>query len=255
MFPTRDRDAKAVGAQLREHKGDNDRGFRALGQTSQVALFGQHLFPTNGKRLIITEGAFDAMSVYHMLGGKYPTVSVINGTGSAMKDVKLNMDYIEGYSEVILCFDNDKPGREKAKEIAHQLTPGKAHIVPLVKHKDANDYLVHGAFKDFTAAFWDKKRYQPDGIVNLADLYENLMTQGDLPSIPYPWEGLNNMLDGIRDAELVTITSGSGMGKSSVMRELEYWLLTQTQDMIGILALEETPERLQRCFPSNRRYW
>lgn len=215
----------------------------SVGDVKESALFGQHLFPTDGKRLVITEGEYDAMSVYHMMNQRYPVVSVVNGVGTATRDIKLNMDYIEGFHEVILCFDNDKPGQEKAKEIAHLLTPGKAHIVPLVKYNDPNDYLIHGEYKEFVSAFWDKRRYQPDGIVNLADIYQKLMAQNDVPSIPYPWAGLNDMLDGIRDAELVTITSGSGMGKSSVMRELEHWLLTTTTDMIGILALEETPER------------
>lgn len=183
------------------------------------------------------------MSAYQMLGKKYPTVSVVNGTGTATKDIRHNLDYIESFEEVVFCFDNDKPGQEKAKECALLLTPGKAQIVPLVKHKDANDYLRHGDLKDFVSSFWDKKRVQPDGIVNLADIFNDLLEDGELDSHPYPWEGLNAMLDGIRFSELVTITSGSGMGKSSVMRELEYHLLTTTKEMIGILALEETPTR------------
>lgn len=222
---------------------DDDRKFHAIGTTSGVGLFGQHLYPSGGKWLVITEGAFDAMSARHMLNDRYPCVSVINGTGSAVKDCKLNIDYIDSFENVVICFDNDKPGQEKAKEVAMLVTPGKAKIVPLVKYGDANDYLVHGAYKDFTAAFWDAKRHQPDGIVNLADIFGELLNEDEIPSIPYPWVGLNDMLDGIRDAELVTITSGSGMGKSSIMRELEYWLLTETKDMIGILALEETPVR------------
>jgi twinkle protein len=232
--------AKVCNAELNE-KGK--KVIRAQGDTKESALFGQHLFPSEGKRLIITEGEIDAMSVYYMLNKRYPVISVVNGVGTASKDIARNIDYIQGFDEVILCFDNDKPGQDKAKEIAKTLTPGKAQMVPLVKYKDANDYLRHGDFKDFVSAFWDKKRVQPDGIVNLADIFQEMLNQSDQPCIPYPWAGLNAMLDGIRDAELVTITSGSGMGKSSVMRELEHHLLTTTTDMIGILALEETPVR------------
>jgi twinkle protein len=206
-------------------------------------LFGQHLYGTGGKYLIITEGEFDAMSAYQMLNKRYPVVSVITGTGTALKDIKNNIDFIETFNEVIFCFDNDKAGHECANECANLLTPGKAHIVPLVKHKDANDFLKHGDIKDFISSFWDKKRVQPDGIINLADIYDRLVSRSKIPSIPYPWVGVNDYLDGARYKELVTITSGSGMGKSSIIRELEHHFLMTTNDNIGILPLEEDPER------------
>jgi twinkle protein len=38
----------------------------------------------------------------------------------------------------------------------------------------------------------------------------------------------------------VTFTSGAGMGKSSIMRELMHHLLMNTKDNIGILAMEES---------------
>lgn len=245
FFPVRDKAGVLQGGKVCRDARD-DRGKKIItsrGDVKDSGLFGQHLFPKTGKRIIITEGEIDAMSVYAMVKKRYPVVSVVHGVGNATKDIKNNIDFLEGYDEVIFCFDNDKPGQDKAKELAVLLTPGKSHIVPLVAYKDANDYLRHGKFTEFTSALWNKRRVQPDGIINLADIYESLLLQDDVSSIPYPWEGLNNMLDGIRFSELVTITAGSGMGKSSVIRELEYWLLTNTEDKIGILALEESATR------------
>jgi twinkle protein len=43
----------------------------------------------------------------------------------------------------------------------------------------------------------------------------------------------------MRRGELVTLTGGTGLGKSSVTRELEHWLIKNTQDNVGIVALEE----------------
>ena len=45
-------------------------------------------------------------------------------------------------------------------------------------------------------------------------------------------------LIGMRQGELVTITGGTGLGKSSV-REIEHWLTKKTEDNVGIIALEE----------------
>ena len=57
--------------------------------------------------------------------------------------------------------------------------------------------------------------------------------------MPYPWQGLNDKLYGLRQGELVTLTGGTGLGKSSVTRELEHWLIKSTKDNVGVIALEE----------------
>jgi len=54
---------------------------------------------------------------------------------------------------------------------------------------------------------------------------------------------LNKKLYGLRQGELVTFTGGTGLGKSSVTRELEHWLIKETNDNVGIIALEEDPNR------------
>ena len=50
---------------------------------------------------------------------------------------------------------------------------------------------------------------------------------------------MNDKLYGLRKGELLTLTGGAGLGKSSVTRELEHWILTTTNDKIGVMALEE----------------
>lgn len=245
LSPIRDKEGVITGAQVckAERSPEGKKSIVCMGTVMGQSLFGQHLFSSNSNRLVITEGYLDALSVRLMTNNRYPVVSVINGTGSAKKDILNNLDFIESFDEIIFCFDNDKAGREKAKEVAALVTPGKAKIVPLSKLKDPNDFLVKGAAKEFVGMFWEAKRHQPDGIINLADIFQSVLEEDEKPSVPYPWAGLNDMLDGIRTSELVTITSGSGMGKSSIVRELEYHLLTTTEDKIGILALEETPVR------------
>jgi len=241
----RNKEGVATGGQVcrgqRDSKGK--KSITAIGHTKDSALFGQHLYGSGGKWLIITEGHLDCLSARLMLNDRYPVVSVNNGTGSALKDFEHNIDYIDSFENVIICFDNDTEGKKAAKLVANKVTPGKAKIVPLAQYKDANAFLTQGKIKDFVSMFWNAERHQPDGIVNLADIFEQVLKEDEKPSVPYPWKGLNDMLDGIRSSELVTITSGSGMGKSSIVRELEYHLLTTTEDKIGILALEETTVR------------
>jgi len=81
--------------------------------------------------------------------------------------------------------------------------------------------------------------YRPDGIVAGTDTWDKLVEKRNVKSIPYPWEGLNHITRGHRPYELVTITSGSGMGKSQFIREIEFDLLQRCDGNIGVLALEE----------------
>jgi twinkle protein len=43
----------------------------------------------------------------------------------------------------------------------------------------------------------------------------------------------------MRGGELITLTGGTGLGKSSVTREIEHWLIKNTKDNVGVIALEE----------------
>ena len=105
--------------------------------------------------------------------------------------------------------------------------------------KDASEMLMANRVQEFTQAWWDAKVYRPDGIIAGADTWEALVNKRQVKSVPYPWDGLNEITRGHRPYELVTITSGSGMGKSQFIRELEYDLLQRTDANIGVLALEE----------------
>ena len=58
----------------------------------------------------------------------------------------------------------------------------------------------------------------------------------------YPFKGLNEKLHGIRYGELTTFTSGSGSGKTSIMRSIATHLL-QKGEHVGILELEANNRR------------
>jgi twinkle protein len=109
--------------------------------------------------------------------------------------------------------------------------------------KDPSEMLVANKIRDFTAAWWDAKVHRPDGIVAGSETWDHLINSRKVKSIPYPWAGLNELVKGVRPFELVTITSGSGMGKSQLVKEVEYFLFNATEDNIGILALEESLSR------------
>ena len=93
--------------------------------------------------------------------------------------------------------------------------------------------------KEFTQAWWDAKVYTPSGIIRVSEKQKDFLEREKKSSVPYPWHGLNKKLIGLRQGELLTLTGGTGLGKSSVTRELEHWLIHQTEDNVGVIALEE----------------
>ena len=132
-----------------------------------------------------------------------------------------------------------KPGVEASQKVAQLFEPNKCKIVRL-DHKDPNEYLKIGKAKEFVQDWWSAESYTPAGIVNLAKLGDALYEEEYCETIPYPWSAMNEKTYGMRTGELVTFTSGAGMGKSSIMRELMHHILKNSSDNIGILALEES---------------
>ena len=221
-----------------------DKRFSFNGSIQGSGLFGQNLFKEGGKYLTITEGECDAMAAFELLGSKWACVSIKRGALSAVKDIKESLEYVESFDNVVLCFDKDKQGQEAAKKVATILKPGKAKIVTLPNgYKDPNDMLKQGKHQDFTRAWWDAKLYTPSGIIKVSDKKVSYFDRQKKESIAFPWEGLNKKLYGLRQGELVTLTGGTGLGKSSVTRELEHWLINQTEDNVGVIALEEDWKR------------
>lgn len=221
-----------------------DKRFSFEGTIQGSGLFGQNLFKEGGKYLTIVEGECDAMATYELLGSKWAVVSIKRGAASAVTDIKESIEYVESFDNVVICFDKDKAGEDAAKKVATILKPGKAKIVTLPNgYKDPNDMLNKGRHQEFTRAWWDAQVYTPSGIIRVADKQKEFLNREQKQSVPYPWEGLNKKLLGLRAGELVTLTGGTGLGKSSVTRELEHWLIKETNDNVGVIALEEDWKR------------
>ena len=219
--------------------------FSIQGNTRNSGLFGQHLFSKN-KYCIITEGELDCLSAYQMmLKGTYhtPVVSIKNGISSAVKDIKTSLEWLENnFDNVIINFDNDEQGREGAMKVAELFSPGKCKVMHLPEgFKDASDCLSKNKIQIYNKTFWDAKVFAPDGIINANILFDEVAKPITKSFVQYPFEGLNKITYGLRPAELVTFTAGSGLGKTQVMREVVHHIIKSTKDNIGLLMLEETP--------------
>ena len=209
--------------------------------TSTDTLFGQHLFPSTGRRIVITEGELDAASCYEAMPN-WPMVSLPHGAAAAKKDLQKQIPLLQGYEEIVLFFDNDEAGRKATEEASSILPPGKVSIARMEAYKDPSEALQDGQQQLIREAIWNAKPYRPDGIVDAKTLLELITTPNKPCDYEYPFNGLQSKLHGIRLGELVSITAGTGTGKSSFCRELSTYLL-QRGERVGYVALEESNRR------------
>lgn len=215
---------------------------------SNAPLFGQNVFSSgSGKAITITEGELDALSVYQMLGPASRVVSV-RSASSAPKDCASQRDYLNSFEQIYLCFDNDEPGQKACREVARLFDYNKVYHVKLSKFKDANEYLTNGESETFKRIWWNSKRYLPEGVISSYSEFETILDESRIKEgTSYPFPQLTEMTYGLRTGEVVLVTALEGIGKTEIIRAIEYHLLKTTDDNIAIIHLEEPKDEfLQR---------
>jgi len=218
--------------------------FHTEGSFKDTGLFGECLWDKGGKYITITEGEIDALSLAEVFNGKWAVCSLKNGSSSVEKSIQGSYEFLDSFDHIVLAFDKDKAGKSAIDKAIEMFSPEKIKIMSYPEgYKDISDMLQAGLVKEITECFWNAKSWMPSDIIGASQLKDTWLDRPEYVSVEYPWVCLNQMTRGFRLGELVTITSGTGMGKSSVVRELEYHLLTQTPDKVGVIHLEETTER------------
>jgi twinkle protein len=226
------RDGSPVGQKLRT----KNKAFSWNGE-KDPGLFGQSLWKAGGKKLCITEGEIDAMSLSQVQDNKWPVVSLPFGAQSATKAIKNSLEYINSFEQVVLMFDSDQPGQDAAYKCAPLIAPGKCYIAELPL-KDPNEMLLAGQVKELISAMWNAQPYTPEGLINGSELFEE-MNKVEPDGNPYPWSSMTKALHGIRLQEIVVLVASTGIGKSQVLKEIAYELIMQ-EKKIGLFFMEES---------------
>ena len=216
-----------------------DKDFTVCGDLSEATLFGANLWST-GKKIVICEGEIDAMSVAQIQGLKWATVSIPNGAKGAKKSLQKNLEYLNGFEEVILMFDMDEHGREAAAECASLFQPGKCKIASLPL-KDANECLVAGREQEVIQAIWNAKTYRPDGLVSIDDLVGEL-TKPIEQGLPWFLPTLTEITFGRRYGEIYGFGAGTGIGKTDFLTQQVGYDISVLKEKVGLIFLEQPPK-------------
>ena len=248
-----------IATKYRSH----DKEFKTSGDFSTADMFGSHTIQKAknfevGNTIVITEGETDALSAFQIVNRikpdaesislkktLVPVFSIKSGVSSAERDVKNNLEMLEKFERIFVCLDSDDQGKAASIKVAKLFTPGKARVVKL-ELKDACEYTINRMEVEFITHLKDATVYTPSGIENASSNFDRLWSEQNLESIPFPWTALEEKTLGIRQREIVTWAAGTGVGKSSFLRELQHFYIKNNDFNIGIIALEESVDRTRR---------
>lgn len=249
VYPYYDKDGTLAAQKLR--MVDGEKAFPVIkaypgADLGTAQLYGRHVFGDRyDRRVVITEGEDDAMAVAQACDFAFAVVSIPTGASGAAKAIKANYLWLDRFAEIVLWFDSDKPGMDAVEEAASLFKVGKVKVVRGAPgFKDANAYLQHTPPLpgDLKAAVFGATGWRPQGIVNANDRKTDVMAPRERalffnypPSMPL----LQAMTGGIYMAEVVYHVAGTGVGKSSQIREIVHHLLEQGCK-VGLLSFEDT---------------
>lgn len=200
--------------------------------------------------IVIVEGEMDALAL-HEAGMKYvvsvPNGAAKSGSNSNLKYLDNCSDYFESFTEIILCTDNDEPGRQLREELGRRLGKDRCKILEFPSDcKDANDVLMkHG--KTGVISFLKTAREFPiEGIISVDDVmsdvrdfYANGLPKGVRVGIP----GFDQLLS-FMPGQYTTVTGIPSSGKSEFIDLIMTSAAKNHGWKFGICSFENQPTSL-----------
>lgn len=206
------------------------------------------------KQVVITEGEEDALACVEA-GVKGAVVSLTAGISHAVRNIKANYLWLDRFTEIVIWFDNEEEAQKIASECAALFKIGKVRIAKASGFcadgktlcKDASDIKQAGRPGDILTCIYAATAWRPKGIVNAKDSSKSILApREEVLSFRYPpmMPRLQEMTGGMHMGEVIYHVAGTGVGKSTGLREIEFHLLEQ-DCKISILSFEDTTRDAQ----------
>ena len=207
-----------------------------------IDLFGQSTFKSGGKIIIVTEGEEDALASYAITKREtpshmgYASVSVTVGK-SCLDQIKNHIGYLESFEKIVFAFDQEEDALSIAREACKLFTPGKASVA-VFSEKDASDMAVKGKLKEYYRAIWEAATPLAPAVVEGENVFKEYKKKDAYKGIPFlPGWGLENYR--MCHPSLVVITAGTGIGKSTIIKHLQYNAYLKSDTPVGVISMEE----------------
>jgi len=212
----------------------------------EPCLFGWQTISKDCRYITLTEGEFDAMSLYQY---GYAALSVPFGGGGGNKQqwLEYEFEHIAVYDEIYLCFDNDQEGQKAINELVDRLGSHRCRIVKL-PYKDANECLQKGVSKKEIQACFDIAQSLDPSELKPANFYLQEVINEFYPQnkqmlgLVSPWRKVGDKIR-FRPDELSIWCGINGHGKSQFIGQIVLDSMLQGAK-VCIASLELKPKRL-----------
>jgi twinkle protein len=238
MYPYYNNEGEEVACKVRILE---TKDFYWVGSPKKVGLFGKSTLSGKYATLVLVEGEEDKLAVDEMMRKRPTKPDVLSlPNGSSLDDAtKSEIELFSKYKRIIICCDADDPGKAVSRELADWLSPlSNVEVVTLKGHKDASDYLTSGEASKFIKEVYNGEKFVPEGIVCGDDIELDDLLEPMEEGLTLPYSGLQEKLHGLRKGEIVTVCAASGIGKSTLVRELSYHLNIEGHSVANV-SLED----------------
>lgn len=277
-FPSYNQKGKIVGFSKQDLLKDKSEKYHwtTIGSVSiGNRLFGQDVAESIQRKraaLVYTEGQHDTLACYQAMvdqvkGTKFEgmepfVVSIPLGTANAVEATLHNLDFIQSYDSLCIFFDDDyctpsersrgiMKGHEAREAVAGALVGSHLSMFVVTTEgdaKDASDMMQAGKSTELAKLVqFGKRAYSAEKIASAGSIsFEEVIAKQPEGVYIKSFPMLMEKIHGFRTSELCLLTSGSGVGKSTITSIfaadfIEAGLKT------GLIFLEETKvQTLQR---------
>lgn len=229
-----------------KYRGYDEKVFWLKEKRGVEDLFGPEFNAGTSKKIYITEGEFDAASLYQILGKTYPVKSLPSAS-IGDKFIKKNYKYLSTFQEIIYAGEQDEPGK-RAAEVLYAAFPKNFYYVPMSQYKDANEFLMAGAGDTLKWAAIKPQRYTPDNFFCSDEAVDKaIRTENPYEYVPTGHSGIDEKCRGLVKGGLTFIKAPRGMGKTEVVRFFEMAMLRDPDERVALLHMEEMKSTTYRA--------
>lgn len=175
-----------------------------------------------------------------------PTIiSPTCGEGNFKNQARLSYEWLDGFDNIYLGFDNDECGKSSMLDLVQVLPKDKVKIIYWTG-KDPHAMLEAGNYHQVRQDFYNAKELVESGILSSGKLKNAMIESLKVSTISLPpamkvAQEMTRRGGLTRGSAPINIIGKTSEGKSSVVDFLStYWMTEEEDDVVGVISLEAT---------------
>lgn len=200
------------------------------------------------KRLYITEGEWDAISLDYALTStnentkyshqRHSIISLPHGWGSMSNTLSRIRTRIKVFDEIVLVMDDDECGR-KAEKVAQRLYPDVLRTNMPQGCKDPNEAVQKGLIQELVRCVrWNAHKPPIKGVIQVSEVMKKVLEK-PVMGLSYPYPQLTELTLGQRFKECCGIGAGVSIGKTTLAHEWSAHNIIEHKMPCFLILLEE----------------